>query len=240
MPPDLHAFQAGFAAAIAGPARGALRVYRNTIVRGSVEALRANYPVVAQIVGPDMFAALAADFAESSPPRSPVLALYGDGLAEWLEEQPWIADLPYLADVARVERLQGESLFAADAEPLALAALAGSDWRRLVLRLHPAARFAWTRTPAPSIWAAHRSGNPGPIAPEWKGEGLLFTRPGLSVEWLPLDSAGHRFLLNIAGGAAVAAAATRAARAGADPGVMFGALVNTGAFAAADPGGTGR
>src|SRR6478752_5091515 len=106
--------QENFAAAISRPATGALRVYRNTVISGAVEALRDNYPVVEQIVGSEMFEALAVDFASTCPPRTPVLALYGSEFADWLGQQPWIADLPYLADVARVERLRIESLFASD------------------------------------------------------------------------------------------------------------------------------
>ena len=74
-----------------------------------------------------MFDAIAVDFASECPPRRPVLALYGERFADWLEGQPWIADLPYLADVARVERMRIESLMAADAEPLAAAELRDGD-----------------------------------------------------------------------------------------------------------------
>ena len=119
MPPELLAFQREFAAALDQSATGAMAVYRNTVLHGAVEALRANYPVVEQIVGPEMFGAVAVDYATDCPPRRPVLALYGGRFAEWLEEQPWIRDLPYLPDVARIERLHVECLMAADAESLA-------------------------------------------------------------------------------------------------------------------------
>ena len=80
--PDLGSFQRQFAKAINGPATGTLAVYRNTVIHGAVEALRSNYPVVAQIVGDEMFESIAVDYSSARPPRSPVLALYGDAFSE--------------------------------------------------------------------------------------------------------------------------------------------------------------
>ena len=110
MPLDLLQFQREFAVSLDRPANGAMAVYRNTVLHGAVEALRANYPVVEQIVGTEMFQGVAVDFATECPPLRPALTLYGARFAEWLEGQPWIGDLDYLPDVARVERLRVESL----------------------------------------------------------------------------------------------------------------------------------
>ena len=87
MLPDLIAFQRQFVAAIDRPATGPLAVYRNTVIHGAVEALRANYPVVEQIVGDEMFEAIAVEYSSAHPPKSPVLALYGDEFADWLSQQ---------------------------------------------------------------------------------------------------------------------------------------------------------
>jgi hypothetical protein len=212
-------------------------VYRNTVVHGAVEALRANYPVLAEILGEEMFDCLAADFAAASPPSSPILALYGEGFAEWLEEQSWILEFPYLSDVARCERMHIECLFAADHEPLYLGDLANADWNALHIRLHPAARFDWFLTPAAGIWIAHQQGSlPEELSPCWKGEGLLIARPHLITWPLALDAAAHRLLLGIAHGESVghAAIAAAAIQPGADVGAIFSSIVNAGAFAALD------
>jgi len=228
-------FQRHFAAAISGAAGGPLRVYRNTVIHGAVEALRANYLVVERILGEEMFECLAVDHATAFPPRSPILAVYGDAFADWLEEQSWLQEFPYLSDVARIERMHVEALFAADREPLHLGELANADWDALHIRLHPAARFDWFLTPAASIWLAHqRNSLPEELAPRWKGEGLLFARPHLTVWPLELDSAAHRLLLGIAHGESVAHAALAAVAVhpAADIGTVFASLVNAGAFAA--------
>jgi hypothetical protein len=228
--------QSEFAEAIARPVTGALAVYRNTVTRGAVEALRANYPVVEQIIGGEMFEAMAAEYSAASPPRSPVLALYGRDFADWIEDQQWAGDVPYLADVARVERLRVESLFAADAEPVA-GLHARSDFAALKLRLHPAARFAWLTTPAMSIWLAHQQPIEVAIEPEWKAEGALFVRPTPFVMHTPrIGRAAHRLLCGIRLGEAAGASIAAAERLYPEenPQAVFSSLANLGVFVAPD------
>jgi len=228
-------FQRDFAAAIGEPATGAMRVYRNTVLSGCVDALRANYPVVAQILGDDMFEAVAAEHASQCPPRSPMLALYGARFPDWLQQQAWFRELPYLSDVARIEGLHIETLFAADAEAMDINWLKGrADWNALRLELHPATRFSWLTAPAMSIWLAHRAETLGTLDFEWKAEGVLLTRPRLQVQPARLDNAGHRFLFGIRLGESVGAAAiaTASLYPETDIGSLFTSLVNAGAFAA--------
>ena len=228
-------FQRDFVASIAEPATGAISVYRNTVVSGCVEALRANYPVVAQLLGDDMFDAVAAEHAAQCPPRQPVLALYGSSFPDWLAEQGWLQEVPYLSRVARIERLHIEALFAADAEPLEMSSLRAANWQTLRLTLHPATRFDWLAAPATSIWLAHREkAVGGELEFEWRAEGVLLTRPHLDVRPLRLSRAGHRLLFGIRLGETVAAAAMAAATLypETDMGSLFKSLVNAGAFAA--------
>ena len=228
-------FQRDFAAAIGAPAEGPMRVYRNTVLGGCVDALRANYPVVAALLGEEMFEAIAAEHAAQCPPRKPVLALYGARFPDWLEGQQWVRDLRYIPDVARIERLHIESLFAVDADPLEMPALAGrDDWQSLQLAIHPATRFDWLTSPAMSIWLAHREALEGELELNRFAEGVLFTRPSLDVRPIRLDRAGHRFLFSIRLGETIGAAAiaTTNLYPETDIGSLFSSLVECGAFAA--------
>ena len=242
--PDLATFQLAFASAIPRRTRrGALErqpgfaVYRNTAATALIDALRGSYPVTAEIVGDEGFDALALDFALAHPPMSPVLLDYGAGFARFLESQPWTSELPYLAGVAELERLATEAHLAANAPTLATTDLAriGMDGlMALRLPLHPAARFAWLRTPAMTIWLAHRApGGFDELAPEWRAEGGLITRPDDAVEACLIDAPAHRLLSGLRLGESVG----QAARAVADiypetdfPS-LFAFLVNRGAFA---------
>jgi hypothetical protein len=233
---DQQAFQADFAVAITQPVDGPLSVYRNTTLAGSADALQANYPVCAALLGEETFRALAVDYAEARPPRRPVLAYYGARFADWLEDHALAFDLPYLSAVARLERLHLESFLAPDAQTLVMADLAGTrEWDAVKLKLHPAARFGWATCPAMTIWLAHEHGPPErAIAPAWRPEGALFTRPRLHVAARVLDRAMHRMLFGIRLGESVgsAALATAALYPDADPGAALAALVDAGAFAA--------
>ena len=196
--PDLAGFQRAFAEAILAEGElapwfrsQAFAIYRNTSARGAVEALRAAYPTVDMLVGEEMFTRVALDYRRETPPSSPILSDYGRDLPTWLARQPWTSELPYLADVARLDRLWLESFLAADAREGDRARFGAPR-----VMLHPAARFGWFPTPAMTIWQAHR--NPCGIVeiePEWREERALFTRAGMTVTGHLIDAACHRLLL---------------------------------------------
>ena len=145
---DGREFQQRFAQGIAsreppaGRSPAAFTVYRNTWLKGLLDALDANYPTVAMILGADTFEAIALEFARKHPAQTPVLALYGAEFPTFVGGQ--LGDeVPYLSDVAALERLWTESFFAPDAETLApqqYAALTPTQLLGLQCKLHPAAR----------------------------------------------------------------------------------------------------
>ena len=233
MLPDLVRFQRDFVASIDRPAQGALAVYRNTVLHGAVEALRANYPVVERIIGQEMFERVAVDFATECPPQQPILALYGANFPDWLDEQSWVDDLPYLADVALVERLHIECLMAADAQPLTAERVKAA--KSTSLHLHPSVRFGWFRTPAMSIWLAHQRPVVSEIVPDWKAEGALFSRPTPFTTHAPrIGPTAHRILFGLRLGETLDASLEAAARLypNEDCTAVLASLVNLGAFVA--------
>lgn len=205
--PDLSSFQRDFAQALIADYQPAPRfgsqafaVYRNTSTRGVVEALRAAYPTVDMLVGEEMFTQVALDYRREQPPAGPVLSEYGIDFAAFLARQLWTCELPYLADVARLDWLWLESFLAQDA-----AASPQSLTGETRIALHPATRFAWLATPAMTIWQAHRdSWELTELDLDWTEEGALFTRPGLSVRAELIDAAFHHLLIACATPASVA------------------------------------
>jgi len=241
---DLATFQLAFAAAVErGGTHGSLEaqpgfaVYRNTSPNALIEALRGHYPVTAEILGEEGFDALAFDFSRRSPPADPILLDYGEGFADYLASHEVAGELPYLADVARIERLLGEAHVAADAPMLTVADLGElgvEGWMAMQLPLHPATHFAWLRTPAVTIWQAHQAdARFERLEPQWRAEGALLTRPAGAVELLPISAAEHRLLAGLRIGERVAEAAAALADIypEADFPLLFLCLVNRGAFA---------
>ncbi len=189
-------------------------VYRNTVLKGCIDALQANYPPVCQLVGEDWFRAAAAIYTRMQPPRDGLLVGYGAGFADFLKGFAPAADLPYLPEVARLDRFWTECHLAADAAAL------GQDWLaqqaphtlpQTHLQPHPAARWLWShRLPVYTLWQRHRDGTPVNEAMAWVGDGGLLTRPTAAVTWRALPQAGCAFMDACAAGLPLEAAATAA------------------------------
>lgn len=245
----LTTFQDGIAAALrdataprppwlaALAAQPGFAVYRNTVTQGSLDALRANYPTVRQLLGGDCFDGSALAFMRRHPPSDGQLLLYGEGFASHLAHWAPTAALPYLPDVARLDRLWTESHSAADA-PLPnaahLVALPPEALGGLHLRPHPAARWLWcAEHPAYTLWQRHREALPLAAPLTWQGEGALLTRPGAAVGWCALPAAGCTLLDLCATGLPLgeAAAATLGQHPGADLGALLAQLLRAGALA---------
>jgi hypothetical protein len=169
------------------PAPPAFAVYRNTVMKGCIDALHANYPAVARLVGDEWFRAAASVYARAHPPSVPMLTEYGAGFPAFLESFPPAAELPYLPAVATLDRLWTEAHIARD-EPYL------ERWNGFPLRPHAAARWAWFALPAYTIWSRNREerSDRGDIA--WRAEGALITRPRDTVQWIELDAAEYAFL----------------------------------------------
>lgn len=169
-PSALAALQRDFAAALFDPelpvpasVQGAaarqretrFAVYRNNVHASLTAALATRFPVVERIVGEEFLQAAARVFVRQHPPETPVLAEYGARFPDFLATFEPAQDLPYLADVARLEWLRTVAYHAADAAaaPLDdLASVAPQDLAAHGLRMHPAAACLASRYPIVSIW----------------------------------------------------------------------------------------
>ena len=234
---ELADFQRDFSAALhadgtAGPV--ALAIHRNSGARAAIDALAANYPVVRALFGDVPFAACARAYLLAHPSRDPRLSHLGASFAAFLGAYPPAGDMPWMADVAALERLWLESLFAADAVVLngaALVAMGVDSETRLAL--HPATRFARFASPAVSIWRAHELGDPGALEEiDWRSESAIVTRRDLAVEIAKLEPAGLAFVDAIAAAHPVVAAgeAALAIDPGLDLPALFARLIEAGTF----------
>jgi hypothetical protein len=190
-------------------------VYRNNVVAGLVNALQSRFPVVAELVGEAFFKAMAQNFLVASPPRSPLLFLYGEAFPAFIEGFAPAADLPYLPDVARLEMARGRAYHAADAKPLAAdayASLTPDALETTTLILHPSVELLVSRFPILSIWQAHQ-GRDRPSIAMWDAEAALIVRPELDVMEHRLPDGGFAFISALAGGASFTQAAAVAAKA---------------------------
>lgn len=168
-------------------------VYRNNVMVSLIDALADSYPVVQELVGEEFFRAMARVFAMAHPPRSPVMAFYGQNFAEFVQAFPPAASVPYLADVARLEMARVWAYHAADVPPLALeavqAALADpAQLIRLQLTLHPSVHVIPSAFAVVDLWAAHQGDiNMASVDPDQPQNALVF-RHALEVNTLELSA----------------------------------------------------
>lgn len=191
-------------------------VYRNNVIVGLSEALRTQFPATERVVGTEFFAALARVYVSSEPPRSPVMMNYGERFPGFIERFAPAAEIPYLADVARLEFARTQAYHAADAAPLDADAWQRVDADRLAdLRviLHPSLRIIRSAFPVVTIWSMN-SGGMEPASIENCGpEDALIARPRGVVEVRQLPSGGAAFLNALTAGTTLGKAATAASNA---------------------------
>ncbi|AUH50034.1 DUF2063 domain-containing protein [Chromobacterium sp. ATCC 53434] len=201
------------AAAALGLAPAGLAVYRNNYRIGLIDTLAHSHPVCRELVGGDFFTALAREYAKRHRSDSGNLHRYGAGFADFVAGFEPCRELPYLADVARLEWAIHRSYYAADAEALdtsALAAFAPGQWEALRFWPLPDVALCRAGSPALSIWRAHREHAPLDGLLALPAENALVYRERGEVKTLALDDARHAFYAALFGGATLAEAAPRA------------------------------
>ena len=181
--------------------QAAFAVYRNTAIGGCIDALHANYPAVTKLVGEDWLRAAAAVFVRQHPPRDGRLLLYGDRLPDFLRAFEPVAHLPWLPEVAQLDRFWIECHTAADAQAVSLQQLAqfpAYGWDAVCLRPHPAARWWWSaHWPVYTLWASNRDDQDffQPVdSMDWQPQGALLTRPDAAVQSCACTRAGCALL----------------------------------------------
>jgi hypothetical protein len=179
-----------------GPKRFA--VYRNNVVVGLTEALKDAFPAVHRIVGEDFFRAMARAYVMVEPPRSPILIEYGAGFPDFIQQFEPAAVLPYLADVARIERAWTEAYHAPEASPIdpsAFTAISRDQLPAIRLTLHPSLRLIRSRFPALTIWQMNIAGGvPALVDFNAGGEDVLIVRPMADVEARSIPDGSLEFI----------------------------------------------
>ena len=212
-------------------------VYRNNVTVSLINALAAVFPATQRVTGDDFFRAMARFYLRAHPPVSPLLFEYGHDFPAFIEQYEYARELPWLADVARIERAWLDAYHAGDVEPLDPQALGRIPAARLadaVLIPHPATRVLRSRFAALSIFSAHKGDDPPPQIDSGEAEDTLVTRPDLEVVATRLPPGGATFLARLIAGDPLGAAAAQALAASPsfDLAANIAGFIEAGAFAA--------
>jgi hypothetical protein len=256
LPPEPHlrsSFAAAFAAALIEPGRETpdivagpngkaavkrYNVYRNNVTSSLIDALAAIYPAVQRITGIEFFRAMARFHIRATPPTSALLFEYGRDFPAFIETYEYAGAMPWLADVARVERAWLDAYHAADAEPLSAETLRSFPPERLadlVFVAHPATRIVRSRFSVVTIFAANRDEAPVGRIDASDPEDALITRPDLDVVVRHLPPGGAVFFTDLIAGRPLGEAAASALDAWPtfDIASHIAGMIEAGAFTAA-------
>jgi hypothetical protein len=163
-----------------------LKVYQANGHAMACSALRAAYPVVAQLLGDESFDALARALWHEQPPLRGDAARWGGTLAEFIRASEQLASEPYLPDVAVLEWSMHLAAHAADvgADPASFALLTTHDPQQLRLQLSPGCACFASRYPVVSMINAHLHQSPSlDQVGEWLRAGVCEACCGLA-QWL--------------------------------------------------------
>jgi Putative DNA-binding domain len=177
------------------PAGARFNVYRNNVAHGLIEALGSIFPAVKAQCGEERFTAVARLYLSDCPPQSRLVFEHGRGFAAFLDGfEPARQQMPWLADLARLERAWLDAFHAADAAPLSPEALALVPPTALAaarFERHPAAAVVTSLFAIHDLFETGRAGSV--IAAAGAGQACLVSRPALSVEVRVLPDGGATF-----------------------------------------------
>jgi hypothetical protein len=190
-----------------------LRIYQNNTRASLTATLLAVFPVTARLVDERFFRYAASEFIRFHPPSEPRLVRYGSEFPNFLRTFEGLAEMPFVAETARLEWAIAEALDCASLPAVALSALESENSAATPdLMLQPSLRFVISHWPVLSIWSAHQQDNdPEAVsAASRKPERIALWRNGDDVRFSLLSSAQFSFRYSLKAGLGLEKAVARA------------------------------
>ncbi len=190
-----------------------IAIYRGNSIASATKALTGSYPVIREVVGEEFFDELARAYWMSTPSQSGDLGDYGASFDDFLAGFEHVRELPYLADLARLEWAVHRAECAADAPPFDASTLADVPEDRqsaLIFTLVPGTAIVASNDPIARIWTLHRGESSRSsdrterehFDIDWTiGETALVARAGFAVRVVALDAGNAASLHAVQDGA---------------------------------------
>ncbi len=140
--------------------RERMAVYSGGYVARIQESLAETYEAVKHVMGEASFLGMAESYAEARSSTGYNLSDAGKELGSFFEKTDWKKNLPFLPDLARLERLVAGSFHAfagKSFDPSVLAGLDEDNWNRLRLEFQPFVKILRSEWPILDIWNARKT-----------------------------------------------------------------------------------
>ena len=167
-----------------------LDVYANAYRLRLIEALQTDFPGLHGLLGDEQFYQLCLDYIAACPSQHPSLRWFGAGMHEFTTTTSPYADQPLIGELALFEWTQGEVFDAADADVVAIDALAEvppEQWETLCVRFHPSRRVIRLEWNVPPVWQALDAEETPPQPEQGAATDWLMWRLELQPHWRSLD-----------------------------------------------------
>ena len=190
-----------------------LRIYQNNTRSSLTAVLMAVFPVTVRLVDERFFRFVASEFIRRHPPVESRLSRYGAGFPRFLKTIDTLADMPIVAETARLEWAIAEALDAASLPPRTLAEFDNTDLGPSPdVLLQPSLRLIVSHWSILSVWTAHQQGAGIDRHNAWtrRPERVALWRAGDSVRLVLLDRANFAFRHSLKHGLGLEHATSRA------------------------------
>ena len=172
---------------------GGFDLYINAYRARLAAALKDNYPVLHLALGDDLFDQLASAYIEQRPSRYRSIRWFGDGLREFIDQNPELLPHPALADLASMDWALRAAFDAANADVCRtedLAAILPQDWPQMRFTLHPSVNLLELNWRIGPIWhALNQDADAVTEQPDALDHTLLVWRQELECKWRSLEIA---------------------------------------------------
>lgn len=188
------------------PAPKRFGVYRNNVTVSLIEALKATFPAVCSLVGDEFFKMMARTYLRSHPADSAVMLEYGRGFANFISSFTPAQSLPFLGDVARVDRAWLDAYHAADAEPLnpeRLSGLSDGQLGKVRFEFHPAAKLIRSDYPIYDLWMAGKNDQANAQIDPGRVQNIAISRPSYEINTFKVSPASGLFIHSLMQGEAL-------------------------------------
>lgn len=175
-----------------------LAVYRNNIVGSLTDVMLDSFPTLKALVGEEFLTQMGRSFILEHPPSHGCLNFYGTGFDQYIENFPPAQELPYLADIARLEIALNDSYYAKDEgalTPQSLGNIPEAELSTLPLILMDHVKLIQSLYPLDEIYNFCNTENPdGELDLNAGGVKLMIFRADLETHLKTLSDSEFHFL----------------------------------------------
>lgn len=171
-----------------------LGIYHNAYRARLIEAIEVDHPVLGVYLGDTLFDQMVLAYIDQHPSSFKSLRQFADNLPQFLSSDNYFREIPFVAELARFERLLLTAFDApekAAAQANFLQQLTPEQWPATQLKLHPSVQIFDCQWNVVHIWQQMKAEQCPPDPIEGENHWLLWRNRDRLTEFISLDEFGN-------------------------------------------------